>query len=113
MVPDWGPTSGRQEGRAWLACFGIRPVMSKSIYATGASHCGDPSLSQACDRPGTNKLFVGGLPQNTAAAELREHFEVHVPATQITVCLPGADMLRASESTEPDPSRIAVMGFVR
>ncbi|CAE7819781.1 Rbp6 [Symbiodinium necroappetens] len=25
--------------------------------------------------PGTNKLFVGGLPQNTAAAELREHFE--------------------------------------
>ena len=27
-------------------------------------------------RPGTNKLFVGGLPQNTAAAELREHFEV-------------------------------------
>jgi len=26
--------------------------------------------------PGTNKLFVGGLPQNTAATELREHFEV-------------------------------------
>mmetsp|Transcript_152381 Transcript_152381/g.387167 ORF Transcript_152381/g.387167 Transcript_152381/m.387167 type:complete len:445 (-) Transcript_152381:663-1997(-) len=25
--------------------------------------------------PGTNKLFVGGLPQNTAAAELRQHFE--------------------------------------
>lgn len=25
--------------------------------------------------PGTNKLFVGGLPQNTAANELREHFE--------------------------------------
>jgi len=25
--------------------------------------------------PGTNKLFVGGLPQNTAAAELRRHFE--------------------------------------
>jgi len=25
--------------------------------------------------PGTNKLFVGGLPQNTAATELREHFE--------------------------------------
>jgi len=25
--------------------------------------------------PGTNKLFVGGLPQNTSAAELREHFE--------------------------------------
>merc|ERR1719343_428927 len=25
--------------------------------------------------PGTNKLFVGGLPQNTMAAELREHFE--------------------------------------
>ena len=52
-------------------------------------------LCQACGRPGTNKLFVGGLPQNTAAAELREHFEVHVPATQITVCLPGVHMLRA------------------
>lgn len=25
--------------------------------------------------PGTNKLFVGGLPQNATAAELREHFE--------------------------------------
>jgi len=25
--------------------------------------------------PGTNKIFVGGLPQNTAASELREHFE--------------------------------------
>jgi len=25
--------------------------------------------------PGTNKLFVGGLPQNAAATELREHFE--------------------------------------
>eukprot|EP00929_Paragymnodinium_shiwhaense_P095517 TRINITY_DN566_c1_g1_i1.p1 TRINITY_DN566_c1_g1~~TRINITY_DN566_c1_g1_i1.p1 ORF type:complete len:440 (+),score=93.00 TRINITY_DN566_c1_g1_i1:83-1402(+) len=25
--------------------------------------------------PGTNKLFVGGLPQNTPASELREHFE--------------------------------------
>lgn len=25
--------------------------------------------------PGTNKLFIGGLPQNTTANELREHFE--------------------------------------
>lgn len=25
--------------------------------------------------PGTNKLFVGGLPQNTTALELRDHFE--------------------------------------
>jgi hypothetical protein len=25
--------------------------------------------------PGTNKLFVGGLPQNTTANELRDHFE--------------------------------------
>jgi len=25
--------------------------------------------------PGTNKLFVGGLPQNTTAKELRQHFE--------------------------------------
>ncbi|CAE8617684.1 unnamed protein product [Polarella glacialis] len=25
--------------------------------------------------PGTNKLFVGGLPQNTSAQELRDHFE--------------------------------------
>ena len=25
--------------------------------------------------PGTNKLFVGGLPQNTTSNELRDHFE--------------------------------------
>lgn len=25
--------------------------------------------------PGTNKLFIGGLPQNATASELREHFE--------------------------------------
>lgn len=48
-----------------------------------AAHCTLQQTHQLSGRevdvkravPGTNKLFVGGLPQNTSANELREHFE--------------------------------------
>lgn len=48
-----------------------------------AAHCTLQQAHQLSGRevdvkravPGTNKLFVGGLPQNTSANELREHFE--------------------------------------
>ncbi|CAE7432971.1 Rbp6 [Symbiodinium sp. CCMP2592] len=40
--------------------------------------------------PGTNKLFVGGLPQNTAAAELREHFEAFGTVSDAVVMIDPA-----------------------
>lgn len=47
--------------------------------ATGAlresHHVGGRAVDVKRAVPGTNKVFVGGLPQNTNAAELRKHFE--------------------------------------
>lgn len=40
--------------------------------------------------PGTNKLFVGGLPQNTTAAELREHFEAYGVVSDAVVMIDPA-----------------------
>ncbi|CAJ1415776.1 unnamed protein product, partial [Effrenium voratum] len=40
--------------------------------------------------PGTNKLFVGGLPQNTTAAELREHFEAFGTVSDAVVMIDPA-----------------------
>lgn len=41
--------------------------------------------------PGTNKLFVGGLPQNTTAAELREHFEAYGVVSDAVVMIDPAN----------------------
>eukprot|EP00933_Yihiella_yeosuensis_P045228 TRINITY_DN40570_c0_g1_i1.p1 TRINITY_DN40570_c0_g1~~TRINITY_DN40570_c0_g1_i1.p1 ORF type:complete len:423 (+),score=110.39 TRINITY_DN40570_c0_g1_i1:148-1416(+) len=40
--------------------------------------------------PGTNKLFVGGLPQNTTAIELREHFEAYGVVSDAVVMIDPA-----------------------
>lgn len=40
--------------------------------------------------PGTNKLFVGGLPQNTTANELREHFEQYGVVSDAVVMIDAA-----------------------
>lgn len=40
--------------------------------------------------PGTNKLFVGGLPQNTAATDLREHFEAYGVVSDAVVMIDPA-----------------------
>jgi RNA recognition motif-containing protein len=50
--------------------------------------------------PGTNKLFVGGLPQNTTAAELREHFETFGVVSDAVVMI------------DPATSRSRGFGFV-
>lgn len=50
--------------------------------------------------PGTNKLFVGGLPQNATAAELREHFEVYGVVSDAVVMI------------DPTTSRSRGFGFV-
>jgi len=40
--------------------------------------------------PGTNKLFVGGMPQNATAAELREHFEAYGVVSDAVVMIDPA-----------------------
>jgi len=50
--------------------------------------------------PGTNKLFVGGLPQNTSAAELRVHFETFGVVSDAVVMI------------DPATSRSRGFGFV-
>jgi len=50
--------------------------------------------------PGTNKLFVGGLPQNCAATELREHFEAYGIVSDAVVMI------------DPATSRSRGFGFV-
>mmetsp|Transcript_21485 Transcript_21485/g.56024 ORF Transcript_21485/g.56024 Transcript_21485/m.56024 type:complete len:409 (+) Transcript_21485:138-1364(+) len=50
--------------------------------------------------PGTNKLFVGGLPQNATAAELREHFEAYGVVSDAVVMI------------DPSTSRSRGFGFV-
>jgi hypothetical protein len=50
--------------------------------------------------PGTNKLFVGGLPQNTTSNELREHFEEYGVVSDSVVMI------------DPATSRSRGFGFV-
>merc|ERR1719362_1367358 len=50
--------------------------------------------------PGTNKLFVGGLPQNTNAAELRKHFEAFGVVSDAVVMI------------DPSTNRSRGFGFV-
>jgi len=50
--------------------------------------------------PGTNKLFVGGLPQNATAAELREHFEAFGVVSDAVVMI------------DPSTNRSRGFGFV-
>jgi len=50
--------------------------------------------------PGTNKLFVGGLPQNATAAELREYFEAFGVVSDVAVMI------------DPATSRSRGFGFV-
>jgi len=63
---------GRPRGFGYItfvSSTGVNAVLQESHSISGCA----VDVKRAV--PGTNKLFVGGLPQNTSAAEIRKHFE--------------------------------------
>jgi len=63
---------GRSRGFGYVT---FADAYSSSALLAGTHTVGGQEVDVKRAVPGTNKLFVGGLPQNTMAAELREHFE--------------------------------------
>lgn len=63
---------GRPRGFGYVtfvSSTGVNAVLRESHVIAGSA----VDVKRAV--PGTNKLFVGGLPQNTSAAEIRKYFE--------------------------------------
>lgn len=63
---------GRSRGFGYVT---FADVVSASAALREGHSVGGRQVEVKRAVPGTNKLFVGGLPQNTPASELREHFE--------------------------------------
>jgi len=63
---------GRSRGFGYVT-FADSPAAASVLKETHSMSGRDVDVKRAV--PGTNKLFIGGLPQNTTANELREHFE--------------------------------------
>jgi hypothetical protein len=78
---------GRSRGFGYVTFSDAGPV-------SGVLSCSHTMGGQEVDVrravPGTNKLFVGGLPQNTTAAELREHFEAYGVVSDAVVMMDPA-----------------------
>jgi len=66
-----GP-DGRSRGFGYVT-FATPGAAAAALQTT--HHLGGRQIDTKRAVPGTNKVFVGGLPHNCTAAELREHFE--------------------------------------
>jgi len=88
---------GRSRGFGYVT-FSDTAAASTALQA---SHCiGGREVDVKRAVPGTNKIFIGGLPQNTTANELREHFETYGVVSDAVVMI------------DPSTSRSRGFGFV-
>eukprot|EP00913_Durusdinium_trenchii_P033401 g31269.t1 len=85
---------GRSRGFGYVTFSEELPLTGKAQGAQGALNdahqIGGRQVDVKRAVPGTNKLFVGGLPQNTTAAELREHFEAFGTVSDAVVMIDPA-----------------------
>jgi hypothetical protein len=88
---------GRSRGFGYVT---FADVASASAALREAHQVGGREVDVKRAVPGTNKLFVGGLPQNTAAAELRQHFEAFGVVSDAVVMI------------DPSTNRSRGFGFV-
>lgn len=89
---------GRSRGFGYVT-FGDSNAAASVLQAAPHSLSGrEVDVKRAV--PGTNKLFVGGLPQNTTANELRDHFETFGVVSDAVVMI------------DPATSRSRGFGFV-
>lgn len=88
---------GRSRGFGYVT---FADVASASAGLRLTHHIGGRAVDVKRAVPGTNKLFVGGLPQNTTAQELREHFETFGVVSDAVVMI------------DPATSRSRGFGFI-
>jgi len=88
---------GRSRGFGYVT---FADVGSASTTLRTTHHIGGHLVDVKRAVPGTNKLFVGGLPQNTTAQELREHFETFGVVSDAVVMI------------DPATSRSRGFGFI-
>jgi len=88
---------GRSRGFGYVT-FGDVGAATVALQTT--HHIGGRLVDTKRAVPGTNKLFVGGLPQNTTSQELREHFETFGTVSDAVVMI------------DPATSRSRGFGFI-